>query len=135
MFSKNSPNYTSLAVSFSCTVNKELHEGTVVFKNKCFQKFCKFQWKTPVLQALRPANLLKRSSNKSVFFVKSIRTPFSTGQLRWLFKIRNSNNLFKDVSAISLTHNQSLITCNSHNDKLIWKCIHLPKTCSDRAFL
>ena len=26
-------------------------------------------------------------------------------------------------------HNQSLITCNSHN----LKCIHLPKTCSDKV--
>ena len=34
------------------------------------------------------------------------------------FKISNSNNLFKGVSAIPLTH-QTLITCNSYNDKLI----------------
>ena len=27
------------------------------------------------------------------------------------------------------------VTCNSHNDKLIWKCINLPKSCSDRAFM
>ena len=66
MFSQNSPNYASLAVSFSCTVNKELHEDTVVLKNKCSQKFCKFHWKTPVLQVLRPATLLKRGSNRSV---------------------------------------------------------------------
>ena len=67
MFSQNSPNYASLDVSFSCTVNKELHEDTVVFENKYSQKFCKSYWKTTVLQALRPATLLKRRSNKSVF--------------------------------------------------------------------
>ena len=27
-------NYSSLVVSFSCTVNKDLHEDTVVFKYK-----------------------------------------------------------------------------------------------------
>ena len=67
MFSQFSPSYASLAVFFPCTVNKELHEDTVVFKNKRSQKFCKFQWKTPVLQAFRPATLLKRGSNKSDF--------------------------------------------------------------------
>ena len=34
-----------------------------------------------------------------------------------LFKISNSNNLFKQFSAISLKHNKSLIICSSHNDK------------------
>ena len=33
-FPQNSPNYASLAVSFSFTVNKDLHEDTVVFKNR-----------------------------------------------------------------------------------------------------
>ena len=57
---------------------------------------------------------------KKCFPVKFLRTPFSTEQMRsLLFKIRNSNNLFQDISAISLTHNQSLITCNSQNNKLI----------------
>ena len=50
-------------VSFSYTVNKDLHGDTVVFKNKCSEKFCKFQWTAPVLQAGGP--LLKRGSNKS----------------------------------------------------------------------
>ena len=54
------------------------------------------------------------------FPVKFLRALFSTEQLRWLrFKVRNSNNLLKDVSVISLTRNQYLVTCNSHNDKLI----------------
>ena len=43
------------------------------------------------------------------------------------FKMRNINNLFKDVSMISLAHNRSLITYNSQNDKVIRNIIHLPK--------
>ena len=31
LFSQNSPNYASLAVSFSYTVNKDLDEDTVAF--------------------------------------------------------------------------------------------------------
>ena len=80
-------------------------------------------WETP--SGLQPATLLKRDSSTSAFLQKLLRAPFSTQQLLWLlFNI--SNSLFKDVSAISLIHSQSLITCNSHNDKLIWKSIHLP---------
>ena len=51
-----------------------------------------------------------------------------------LHEVSNSNNRFKNHSVISLTCNKSLILCNSHNDKLIWKCIHLPKTCYDWTF-
>ena len=70
----------------------------------------------------------KKRFHFKCFPAEFLRAPFSTEQLWWLpFKIRNSNNLFKDVSAIFLTHNQFLITCNSHSDKLIWKCTHLPK--------
>ena len=63
--------------------------------------------------------------NTSVSLWKLLTAPFSTEQLLWLL-FNTSNSLFKDVSAISLTHSQSLLTCNSHNDKLIWKSIHLP---------
>ena len=73
-------------------------------------------------------NFIKKRLQFKCFPVKFLRASFSTEQLWWLpFKIRNSNNLFKHVSAIFLTQNQSLITCNSHNDKLIWKCTHLLK--------
>ena len=79
--------------------------------------------------------LYQKEIQHKCFPVKFSRSPFSTEQLRWLlFKISNCNNMFKDVSAISLTRNQSLIACNSHNDKLVWKSIHLPKPCSDRVF-
>ena len=65
-------------------------------------------------------NFIKKRIQHKCFPVKFLRTPFSTEQMRsLLFKIRNSNNLFQDISAISLTHNQSLITCNSQNNKLI----------------
>ena len=37
--------------------------------------------------------------------------------------------MFKDFPAMSLMHSKSLITCNSHSDKLIRKYIQLPKRC------
>ena len=39
--------------------------------------------------------------------------------------VGNSNNLLRDLSAISSTRNIFLVSCNSHKDKLFWKCIHL----------
>ena len=84
----------------------------------------------------RPSGLqlYQKETPTQVFSVTFLRTTFCTEQLQWLlFKISNINNLFKDFSAISRMQNQPLITCNSHNDKPIWKCIHLPKTCFDRA--
>ena len=93
-------------------------------------KFCNFHWKNTSVwvsfsesPAFTPATLLKRDSNTSVFLGKLL-----------LFKISNSNNVLKDFSAISLMHNKSLITCNSLNDKQIWKCSHFPNTCFNRAF-
>ena len=73
------------------------------------------------LQALKYATLLKRD--------------FSTVGFKWnliFLKVSNSNNLFEDFPAMSLTHNKPLITCNCHNGKLIWICIHLPKCCSEQ---
>ena len=53
------------------------------------------------------------------FPVNFLRTLFSTEQLQWLlFKIRNSNNLFKDVSGIFYAQ-PSPMSCNPDNDKLI----------------
>ena len=72
----------------------------------------RLHWKTPALQAL---NFIKMRLQDKCFPVKFLRTHFSTEQLRRvLFKISNSNNLFKYVSAISLTHNQYLIIYSSH---------------------
>ena len=59
-----------------------------------------------------------------------LKRNFNTVGFKWnliFFKITNSSNLFEDIPAMSLTHSKSLITCNSHNDRLTWKCIHLPK--------
>ena len=53
-------------------------------------------------------------------------------QHSWLQVISSGNNLFEDIPAMSLRHNKSLITCNSHNDKLIWKWIHLPRCCFEQ---
>ena len=79
------------------------------------------RWETPALQALSPAtcNFIKKRLQQKCFPVKFLIALFSTELLRLLFKISNSNNLLKDVSAMSLSHNQSLITYNSHNGKLI----------------
>ena len=40
--------------------------------------------------------------------------------------------MFEDIPAMSLTHNKSLINCNSHSEKLIWKFIQLPRCCSEK---
>ena len=67
-------------------------------------------------------------------FAKHLKALFFTEHLWWLlFKTCNSNNLFKYFSVISLTNSKYLITCNSNSDKIIWKCIHLSKICSDGA--
>ena len=49
-------------------------------------------------------NFIKKRLQHKCFTVKFSRTPFSTEQFWWLlFKISSSNNLFKAVSAISLS--------------------------------
>ena len=53
--------------------------------------------------AFRPATLLKRDSNEGALWNLL------------LFIISNSNNLYKDFSAMSITYNKSLITYISHH--------------------
>ena len=64
------------------------------------------------------SSFIKKRLQQKCFPVKFLRAPFSTEQLRWLlFKISNSNNLFKDISAIYLqpiSYTQSI----SDNPKL-----------------
>ena len=116
-----SSNYALLAVSFLCNVNK------VTWRYSFLKNFANFsgehlRWETHALQAFRPAtcNFIKNRLQQKCFPVKFLRAPFSIEQLLWLlFKISSSNNLLKDVSAISRTLNQSLITCSSQNGKLI----------------
>ena len=87
-----------------------------------FLKSLQISLEKPCVAGSPACKFFEKRLQHKYFPVKLLRTLFSTEHLRWLiFKIRNSNNLFKDVSAISLTHSQSLITYNSHNDKLIWK--------------
>ena len=70
-----------------------------------------------------------------VKFSEIFKSTLFTKHLRWLlFKRSNSNNLFKDFLPISLTHKKSLIICTSQNEKLISKCLQLPKS-SHRAVL
>ena len=92
-------------------------------------------WKTRYFAGPQACIFIKNTLQHKRFPVIFLRTPFSTEQLRWLlFMKNNGNNMLKDVSTMFLTHNQSLITCNSHKNKLIWKCIHLPETCSVERF-
>ena len=80
-------------------------------KVSVLKNFANFSEEKPALQAPRLATFLKKRLQHKYFPVKFLRTLFSTEQLRWLlFKIRNSNNLVKDISLIYLTHNQSLMT-------------------------
>ena len=121
-------NYASLVISFWC-VEIKLHEDTGVLKNKCSKNFANFSGK-----GLRWHNFVKERLQCKCSPLTFLRTPFSTEQLRRvLFKIYNSSDLFKDVSAISLALNQSLITCNSH-DSHNYHNLRLTKTRSDRAF-
>ena len=76
------------------------------------------------LEALSPANLLKRDSNTGISceIAKIFKSFFLTEHLRQLvFKISNSNILFNVFSGIPV-HNPSyaqlISACNSHNDKL-----------------
>ena len=109
----------------------------IVLKSRCSEKFHKFHWKTTALVFLfnkaegpQPCNFIEKRLQHKCFpvkFVKFFRASFSTVHLEYvLFKISSDKNLFKDLLAISCT-SKSLITCYIHNDKPIWKCIHLPK--------
>ena len=98
-----------------CTLNKVLSEISEISLEKymCWTLFLR------KLQAIMPANLLERDSNTGISskIGKIFRITFFTVHLRRLvFKISNSNILFKYFSGIPITHNKSLITCNSHND-------------------
>ena len=53
------------------------------------------------------------------FIKKETSTQLVSSEIWFLFKISNSNNLFEDIPAMSLTHNKFFIACNSYNDKLI----------------
>ena len=78
------------------------------------------------LKALSPATLLKKSPTQwiSCEICEIFKKTFFYSAPRLLFKISNSNNLFKDFLGC-LLHNKSLIICYLNNDKLTWKYIHL----------
>ena len=71
---------------------------------------------------LRACKFIKKRLQHRYFTVKLVK--FSGAHLLQkhsrclVFKISNSNILFKKFSGIAFTHNKSLITFNSHNDKL-----------------
>ena len=100
-------------------------------RHKCSEKFRKFHWKTIALESLLnkvagpdERNFIKKRLQHRCFplkFAKFLRTSFSkyTSDIHLPLRIIKSDNLFKDFSTTSPTHNKSLITCNSHNDKLI----------------
>ena len=91
----------------------------VFLKISVLKNFANFRGKHLLWETA--SNSIKTRLQYKCFPVRFLRTPFSKEQLRWLlFKISNHlKKLFKNVSVIPLTHNQSLITCNSHSDKLI----------------
>ena len=89
-------------------------------KISLLKNFANFSGKKTCVSGPEACNFVKERPQHKDVPLKFLRTHFSTEQLGWLlFKIKNSKNLFKDVSAISYTHNQSLSTCNSHNERLI----------------
>ena len=141
-------NYASLAVSFIKS-NSFINKITWTYRSRHSQMHFKIKWvllkisKISLekymcwslflrkLQAPRPANLLKRNPNTGIFlwnwqdFQKHFFLQNTSGG--WFLKKNNSNILFKDFSGIPLTHNKSLITCNSHSDKLNLKMHSLTK--------
>ena len=82
------------------------------------------------LQALRHANSFKKVFSTGIFLWnwQDFQALFFTEHFRWLvFKLSNSNILFKDFSGIPLRHSKSLVTCNPRNDKLNLKMYSLTK--------
>ena len=132
-------NFSSLAVSFSCIVNKIIWWYKSRRSQKVFtlnaKNFANFTGKIHVLESLfekasgpHACKFITKRLQHSYFPVKLARFSFFTEHFRCLvFKASNTNTLLKDFSAIPLTHNWSLITCNSHNDKLYLKMHSLTK--------
>ena len=79
------------------------------------------------LQALRPTRDLKRLQYQ-FFFRETCKILKSTFLWQLLFKISNSNSLFKDYSAIYLTHNKSPATLTANHLQLIVNIIKHYKT-------
>ena len=107
------------------------------FKIGALKNIANFNGKINVLESLfkkalgpQARKFMKRRLQHRHFPVKVARfsSTFFTDYMGWLvFKISNSNILFKDFSGIPLRHSKSLITCNSHNDKLNLKMHSLTK--------
>ena len=107
------------------------------FKIGALKNFENFTGKMNVLESLfkkvsgpQTCKFIKRRLQHKYFPVKLERfsSTLFREHFRWLvFKISNSNILFKDFSRTPLRHSKSLITCNSHNDKLNLKMHSLTK--------
>ena len=115
-------NYASLAVSFSCILNKITSEDWEVEVQKYFfrKSFANFTGKEPVFDSLfnkvagpQAGNFIKKKLQCRCFpvkFEKFSKAPFFTEHLRWLlFKISNSNNL---TICLKIFHHYSLRTTN-----------------------
>ena len=110
------------------------------FKIGVLKNFANFARKLHVLEPLfkkalgcQARKFIKKKTPTQVlsYEIGKIFKHFFTEHFRWLvFKISNSNILFKDFSGIPLRHSKSLITCNSHNDKLTLKVYSLTKNFS-----
>ena len=134
------------AVSFSCILNKitwkcRSSRSQMFLKIGVLKNFNKFHWKTAALEFL--LNNVEgphpwKDPNTSVF----LWNLWNFNNSNFLQYTSGSYFLRKAIVAICwnifqryLLHSKSLITCYLRNDKLIWKCIHLPKICSHRTLL
>ena len=105
----------------------------MVFTLGALKNFANFTGKIHVLESLfkkasgpQAYKFVKKRLQHRYFPVKLTR--FSRALfLKEQYRTSNSNNLLKDFSGTPLTHNKSLITCNSHNDKLNLKMHSLTK--------
>ena len=87
-------NYASLAVSFSCTVNKDTVNEDKLFLGISFLKILQISVENTCVAGPQACNFIKKRLQHKCFPVNFLRTPFSREQLQWLlFKIRNSNDL------------------------------------------
>ena len=111
------------------------------FKIGALKNFANFTGKIHVLESLfkkasgpQGCKFIKKRLQDRYFPLKLARfsSTYFTEHFRWLvFKISDTNILFKDFLGIPLRHSKSLIvTCNSHNDKLNFKMYSLTKTFS-----
>ena len=98
--------YASLAASFSRVVNKTTYKDTVAEAHKNFVNFIGKHLCRSLFYNEACNFIINRLSNTVGFL---LRAPYFADHI-WLLLLekRNSKNLFKDFSAISLTYEQQI---------------------------